>query len=87
MSTPVLPPERDIPSCGYFTGNTTPAGCQKLMRKYRAAIRVATDAQMLANTVERSLDVGPRSKDPSREAVQWRSLRESLKLFREAHNV
>lgn len=83
------PPERDsqVPSCGYFRGETAPAGCKVLMRKYRAAIRVATDAQMLANTVAKSLDAGPLSKDPSREAGQWRALRESLRQFREAFDV
>jgi hypothetical protein len=85
MSTraPVLPPERDpqVPSCGYFTGETTPHGCQKLMRKYRAAVKVATAASLLAAHVKRSLDVGPLSKSPSKEAHYWRQLREMLDAF------
>ena len=81
MTGPVLPPEKEIPHCGYFTGETTPAGCQALMRRYRAAIKVATAAQQLATHVERSLNVGPLTTNPSREAQCWRKLRAELDEF------
>lgn len=80
-------PDKHPKSCGYFTGETTPAGCQLLMRKHRAAIRVATDAQMLANHCKKSLDAGPMSKDPSREAGLWRALNEALDQFRSEFDV
>lgn len=83
MIAPVLPPEHDplVPRCGYFTGETTPAGCQALMRRYKAAINVVTAASSLRHHIRRSLDVGPRSKDVSKEAHLWRRLTETIEAF------
>jgi hypothetical protein len=38
-------------------------------------------AKALADLVERSLDVGPTTKNPSREARAWSTLRAALALF------
>ena len=88
-AAPVWAAEKEIPHCGYFTGKTTPPSCQIMMRKYRAAVRVATAAQQLAIFVERSLNVGPLTTHPSREALHWRKLRFELdefnKLARDPH--
>ncbi len=81
MVAPTLPAERPMPHCGYFTGETTPAGCQLLMRRYKAAINVATAATLLANHVKRSLNVGPLSTAPAHEAKLWAHLREMLDRF------
>ncbi len=86
-SAPVLAPEKEIPHCGYFTGKTTPPACQVMMRRYRAAIRVATAAQQLAAFVERSLNVGPITTHPSREAFHWRKLRFELDEFNKLASV
>ena len=43
-------------------------------------------AKALANFCERSLDVGPLTKNPSREAMLWRNLRAAIAAF-EQENI
>ena len=77
---PALPAE--TVHCGYFTGDTTPAGCKALMERYRAAIRVATSAQNLCHFMRKSLDVGPRqSTSPRHETWHWVALQSALAEF------
>ena len=80
MTYPALPGETI--HCGHFTGDTTPPGCKLLMERYRAAIRVATQAQNLCNFMRKSLDVGPsQATNPRHEAWHWQALRGALAEF------
>ncbi len=87
MIAPVLPAEREIPHCGYFTGETTPPGCKLLMKRYRAALAVVAATSMLAAHLKRSLDVGPISKEVSKEARYWRQVREALDVFNKTAEI
>jgi hypothetical protein len=44
-------------------------------------------AKALANFCERSLNVGPVTKNPSREAMLWRNLRAALAAFEQENKV
>lgn len=80
ITYPALPAEMD--HCGYFRGETMPAGCKLMTERYRAAIRVATNAQNLCNFMRKSLDAGPSQfTSPRQEAWHWRALQDALAEF------
>lgn len=60
---------------------------QELHRLWQSDVVLFQAAKALANHVKRSVDVGPQSKNPSREAMLWRNLRAALKKYEEDNLV